>query len=429
MNAVRLLPLATLTQPGIIQATIPLASSKSESNRALIIDALTGFRCDLQNLSTARDTQTMIRLLKSDTRSPVGGPAEPETADVLDAGTTMRFLTAYFAVTGQQKIMTGTPRMCERPIGILVDALRSLGADITYLKKEGYPPLQLNGFRASDTNRVSIRGDVSSQYISALLMIAPALPNGLTLELTGAIGSRPYIEMTLEQMIFFGADVQADWANKTITVGAKPYTPKPYAIESDWSGASYWYSVAALSKDETAEINLLGLKAKSLQGDSAIVDIMRPLGVESTFTDRGVRLTKRATESSLAWDFTDCPDLAQTVAVCAAVKGVKLTLTGIESLKIKETDRVAALQAELQKIGAELVEIEPSHRYEVRPLSAKPKGPARIATYDDHRMAMAFAPVAMQEEIIIEEPGVVAKSYPSFWDDLAQVATVEAIKD
>ncbi|GAB3805127.1 3-phosphoshikimate 1-carboxyvinyltransferase [Spirosoma humi] len=419
MNAVRLTPPATLTQPGLVQATIPLASSKSESNRALIIDALTGFRCDLQNLSTARDTQTMIRLLKS---------TDP-TADVLDAGTTMRFLTAYFAVTGQEKIMTGTPRMCERPIGILVDALRTLGAKITYLNQEGYPPLQIKGFSSSgeSSNRLSIRGDVSSQYISALVMIAPLLPEGLTLELTGAVGSRPYIEMTLEQMRYFGADVQADWETKTITVAPQPYTPKPYAIESDWSGASYWYSVAALAKDETAEINLLGLKAKSLQGDSAIADIMRALGVESTFTDSGVRLTKGPTATSLAWDFTDCPDLAQTVAVCAAVKGVVLRLTGIESLKIKETDRVAALQAELQKVGAELVEIEPNHLYEVHQLAVSPSGPATIATYDDHRMAMAFAPVAMQHEIIIDEPGVVAKSYPSFWDDMAQVATVAYI--
>ena len=414
MNAVHLRPPATLTQPGIVQASIPLASSKSESNRALIIDALTSFQCDLKNLSTARDTQTMIRLLKSDDR----------TADVLDAGTTMRFLTAYFAITGQQKTMTGTPRMCERPIGILVDALRTLGADITYLNKDGYPPLQLNGFTPSSTNQLSIRGDVSSQYISALLMIAPYLPNGLVLELTGAVGSRPYIEMTLEQMVYFGAEVQANWEAKTIMVASKAYTPKPYAIESDWSGASYWYSVAALARDETAEIILLGLKAKSLQGDSAIVHIMRLLGVESTFIESGVRLTKIPAKDSLAWDFTDCPDLAQTVAVCAAKKGVTLHLTGIESLKIKETDRVAALQAELQKIGAELVELELNHRYEVRLASNSHTVPAVIKTYDDHRMAMAFAPVAMQEEIIIDEPGVVAKSYPSFWDDLAQVANV-----
>ena len=420
LSSVRLLPPATLTQPGLIQnhpvrATIPLASSKSESNRALIIDALTGFRCELRNLSTARDTQTMIRLLTS----------TDEIADVLDAGTTMRFLTAYFSITNQKKVMTGTARMCERPIGILVDALRSLGADSTYLKEPGYPPLQLHGFMPSATNRISIRGDVSSQYISALLMVAPYLPNGLTLELTGNLGSRPYMEMTLEQMAYFGADVRADWEAKTITVGPTHYTPKPYAIESDWSGASYWYSVAALAMDETAEINLLGLKTSSLQGDSAIVDIMRSFGVASTFTETGVRLTKCPAADSLAWDFTDCPDLAQTVAVCAAMKGIILRLTGIESLKIKETDRVAALQAELQKIGAELVEIEPNHRYEVRAANIKPDSPARIATYDDHRMAMAFAPVAMRQEIIIEEPGVVAKSYPSFWDDMARVTTVE----
>lgn len=413
-----------LTNPGIVRATVPLASSKSESNRALIIDALTGFQCDLKNLSTARDTQTMIRLLKSEDRG-----AGPSVADVLDAGTTMRFLTAYFAATGQQKTMTGTPRMCERPIGILVDALRTLGADITYLNKEGYPPTQINGFSASGNNKVSVRGDVSSQYISALVMIAPLLPDGLTLELTGAIGSRPYIEMTLEQMAYFGADVQADWEAKTITVAPKPYTPKPYAIESDWSGASYWYSVAALAQNETAEITLLGLKAKSLQGDSAIVDIMRSLGVVSTFTEEGVRLTKGPTSESLSWDFTDCPDLAQTVAVCAAVKGVTLHLTGVESLKIKETDRIAALQAELQKIGAELVELEPNHLYEVHRLLTNHEVPATIETYDDHRMAMAFAPVAMREEIIIEEPRVVDKSYPSFWDDMARVARVEFIDE
>jgi 3-phosphoshikimate 1-carboxyvinyltransferase len=418
LNAVRLLPPPGPNPDRPVQATIPLASSKSESNRALILDALTGFRCDLQNLSTARDTQTMIRLLK----------ATDATADVLDAGTTMRFLTAYFAVTGQAKTMTGTPRMCERPIGILVDALRTLGANITYLKNDGYPPLQLNGFQPSGQNHVSIRGDVSSQYISALLMIAPQLPQGLTLTLTGPIGSRPYIEMTIAQMVYFGADVQANWDERTITVAPTPYTSKPYQIESDWSGASYWYSVAALSNDENTEIELLGLKPKSLQGDSAIVDIMRAMGVASTFSDRGVTLTKCPTEASLAWDFTDCPDLAQTVAVCAAVNGVALTLTGVESLKIKETDRVLALQTELQKIGAELVEVETNHRYEVRQLTYFASSVASIATYDDHRMAMAFAPVAMQREIIIEEPGVVAKSYPSFWDDIARVVMVEPVE-
>lgn len=424
MNTVRLLPSAGPVRNYPVRATIPLASSKSESNRALVLDALTGFRCDLQNLSTARDTQTMVRLLKSTDRGAGGAAFRPFTADVLDAGTTMRFLTAYFSVTGQPKIMTGTPRMCERPIGILVDALRTLGADITYLKNDGYPPLQINGFRSSGASELSIRGDVSSQYISALLMIAPVLPTGLVLHLTGAIGSRPYVEMTIEQMRYFGADVRADWNTKTIYVTPKPYTPKPYQVESDWSGASYWYSVVALAKDADTEIELLGLKPTSLQGDSAIVDIMRSLGVESTFTDMGVTLTKCPAQSALAWDFTDCPDLAQTVAVCAAVNRVSLTLTGIESLKIKETDRVVALQTELRKVGAELVEVDINERYEVRQLAHSVPSVPHIATYDDHRMAMAFAPVAMQREIMIEEPGVVVKSYPSFWDDMARVVTV-----
>lgn len=412
MKSVRLTP-----PTGSTTATIPLASSKSESNRALIIDALTGFQCTLQNLAAARDTQTMIRLLKS----------QETTADVLDAGTTMRFLTAYFSIMGQQKVMTGTARMCERPIGILVDALRTLGADITYLKNEGYPPVQLNGFSASAINQLRMRGDVSSQYVSALLMIAPKLPSGLEITLTGPVGSRPYIEMTIEQMRHFGADVTTNWDAKTIAVAPKSYAPTTYAIESDWSGASYWYSVLALANNPAAALELLGLKPKSLQGDSAIVDIMRPLGVESRFTDQGVTLTKCPTELALTWDFTDCPDLAQTVAVCAAMTGTVLTLTGIESLKIKETDRVLALQTELQKLGSELVEVEPNQRYEVRRSSRiiDSKTTPVIDTYDDHRMAMAFAPVAMQRAIIINEPGVVAKSYPSFWDDMARVATVE----
>lgn len=421
MNAIHLFPPTHPVRDHPVRATIPLASSKSESNRALIIDALTGFACDLQNLSTARDTQTMIRLLR----------ASDETADVLDAGTTMRFLTAYFAFRGQTKIMTGTPRMCERPIGILVNALRQLGADITYLNRDGYPPLRIGRPDWTGSNRLTMRGDVSSQYVSALLLIAPMLPGGLQIELTGTVGSRPYIEMTLALIQHFSARVRADWETGVITVEPRPYVPASFQIESDWSGASYWYSVVALSPDEKTEIELLGLKAHSLQGDSAIVDMMRPMGVETQFTQTGVRLTKRPAEAALAWDFTPCPDLAQTAAVCAAVKGVSLTLTGIESLKIKETDRVLALQTELQAIGAELIEVEENHRYVVQPAPASDADSTVpiIATYDDHRMAMAFAPVAMQREIIIEEPGVVAKSYPSFWDDLAQVIRVEPVAD
>ncbi|GHB60061.1 3-phosphoshikimate 1-carboxyvinyltransferase [Persicitalea jodogahamensis] len=396
-----------------VHAEIKLTASKSECNRALIIDALTGFKCSLTNISEARDCQTMQRLLASD------GPV----ADVIDAGTTMRFLTAYFAITGQRKTMTGTPRMCERPIGLLVDALRHLGAKIEYEQKEGFPPLRLEGFNYSGKNNLNIRGDVSSQYISALLMIAPLLPDGLVLTLEGEVGSRPYIEMTLQQMAYFGIKFQADWSAQTITVPAQSYQPKSYAIESDWSGASYWYSIVALA--EEAEVELLGLKENSLQGDSAIVAIMSHLGVKSTFTERGVLLQKTKAESSLDWDFTDCPDLAQTVAVCCAMKNIKLTLTGVESLKIKETDRIYALQEELKKLGAELVEVETNHRYELnRTQEVASDITPSIHTYDDHRMALAFAPVGMLRSVVIEEPGVVVKSYPNFWEHLKSVTEV-----
>ncbi|MDP1816837.1 MAG: 3-phosphoshikimate 1-carboxyvinyltransferase [Leadbetterella sp.] len=403
-------------QSGGIKEKIRLASSKSESNRALIINALSGFGGELQNLSTARDTQTMIRLLKS----------EDAVADVLDAGTTMRFLTAYFAVTNQTKTMTGTPRMCERPIGILVDALRSIGCEIDYLGKEGYPPTQLKGFSKQKANEISIRGDVSSQYISALLMISPLLPNGLTINLLGEIGSIPYITMTIKQMEAFGVKVSADWDAKKLSVGAQKYQPTSYQIESDWSGASYWYSIVALAENEDVEIELLGLKENSLQGDSVIVNIMSELGVKSTFTPDGVLLQKTMANSSFEWDFTDCPDLAQTVAVVLVAKKIKGIFTGLESLKIKETDRVLALQNELAKIGGTLEEVEAKTRYEVNSGGNWTKTPT-FETYDDHRMAMAFAPLAMILDVIIEEPGVVAKSYPSYWEDLGKIVSLEEL--
>lgn len=399
-----------------IRTEIRLAASKSECNRALIINALTGFQCELSNISEARDSQTMQRLLQSD----------DYTADVIDAGTTMRFLTAYYAVTNQKKRMTGTPRMCERPIGILVDALRLLGADIEYEQNEGYPPLKLNGFSYSGTNELVMRGDVSSQYISALLLIAPKLPGGLKIKLEGEVGSRPYIEMTLNQMAHFGIEYQADWQTNTLTVPPYKYQPQSYSIESDWSGASYWYSIVALAAD--AEVELLGLKKNSLQGDSAIVEIMQHLGVESVFTEGGVLLTKIPEAASIGWDFTNCPDLAQTIAVCCGLKNIKLSLTGIESLKIKETDRVLALQNELVKLGAELKEIERNHLYEVSTIKdASLSELPSIHTYDDHRMAMAFAPAGMISPVRIEEPGVVVKSYPGFWKDLAKITTLEEV--
>ena len=400
-------------QAGFFKETIHLAASKSESNRALIMNALAGFEGDLENLSAARDTQTMIRLLKS----------IDERADVLDAGTTMRFLTAFFAITNQEKTMTGTPRMCQRPIGILVDALRTLGADIEYLDKKGYPPLKLKGFINQKSESLTIRGDVSSQFISAILMIAPLLPNGLKINLTGEIGSIPYIQMTLKQMQAFGVYVEANWELKTLIVKPQKYVATSFKVESDWSGASYWYAIVALAKDPQIEIELLGLKENSLQGDSVIVAIMNQLGVKSTFTERGVLLAKINSELSFNWDFINCPDLAQTVAVVVACKNIPAIFAGLESLKVKETDRVKALQNELVKIGAELKEIIPNEKYEIVSKGIWDDLP-RFETYDDHRMAMAFAPISMIQDIIIEEPNVVAKSYPSFWDDIRKIVEV-----
>ncbi len=396
------------TKPSI-HTRIALNSSKSESNRALIINALAKNLGTLHNLSEARDTRTMLRLLQS----------TDQTLDVIDAGTTMRFLTAYVAATNQDKIMTGTARMCERPIALLVDALRKLGAHIEYLEKEGFPPIHIKGLTPNGVNEISIRGDVSSQYISALLMIAPTLPTGLTLELTGNIGSRPYIEMTLGQMEQFG--IQYTWQGNRISILPQEYQATEYQVESDWSGASYWYSIVALAPE--AEIELLRLKPNSLQGDSRIVSITAQMGVRSEFTENGVRLTKIPYLVEAEVDFTDCPDLAQTVAVLCAAKGISLTLTGIESLKIKETDRIAALQQELAKFGAKLVETS-SQVYKLSPITKFPTNPVTIDTYDDHRMAMAFAPLALLQDITIRHPEVVVKSYPSYWEDLKKAGFV-----
>jgi 3-phosphoshikimate 1-carboxyvinyltransferase len=301
-----------------------------------------------------------------------------------------------------------------------VDALRSLGADIQYVNQEGFPPLKLSGFNFSGNNHLQIRGDVSSQYISALLMIAPLLPQGLVLEITGELGSKPYIEMTLKQMEAFGITIQRDWDNMTLTVLHQKYQPIPYAIESDWSGASYWFAAVALSEHNASQLELLGLKENSLQGDSVITQIMSHLGVKSEYTGRGFKLTKILPETSLTWDFTNCPDLAQTVCVVASALQQPLILTGIESLKVKETDRILALQTELAKMGAQLQEIEKNHKYLLMP-HAPIYIPRSIHTYDDHRMAMAFAPLACMMDIVIEEPDVVAKSYPSFWEHFEKI--------
>jgi 3-phosphoshikimate 1-carboxyvinyltransferase len=395
-----------LQQISTFQPTrIPLPSSKSESNRVLIIDALTEGENTITNLAEARDTQTMIRLLKQN----------PAIFDVLDAGTTMRFLTAYAAVTNQHKVMTGTPRMCERPIGILVDALRHIGAEIHYMNKEGFPPLAIHGMAEQVNNKVTIRGDVSSQYISAMLMIAPLLPKGLEITLEGKVGSRTYIEMTLELMKQFGIDYT--WEKDTIKVTHQTYRATAFSVESDWSGASYWFSLLACA--DKGELFLEGLKENSLQGDSAIVDIMDRLGVKSEFKEGGVKLTKQKVKGLASWDFTHCPDLAQTVAVTCAIIGQKSEFTGLESLRIKETDRIFALQQELAKFNAQLLEGE-NEVFTLIPSVQMPHE-VRIHTYDDHRMAMAFMPLMTKTNIFIEDPEVVNKSYPSFWKHVSLI--------
>jgi len=382
-----------------------LPASKSISNRALIINALAGGRSELHNLSDANDTQLMLRLVN----------ATDKVIDVEDAGTTMRFLTAYFSITNQQRILTGTARMKERPIAILVDALRKLGVEIEYLENEGFPPHEIKKFSEQKTNNIRIRGDVSSQYISALMMVAPILPAGLTLTLEGKVGSRPYIEMTASLMKHFGVatNVLAD----EIVIPHQSYRPEPFTVESDWSATSYWFSFAALA--EKADLVLPKLLSNSLQGDSAIAKIMDDLGVKSQFENGLLRLSKKESRKELHYDFTDCPDLAQTVSVVCAAKNIKGYFTGLESLRIKETDRIKALQNELSKIGAYLHEEDPEH-WTLIPSASLP-AQASFLTYKDHRMAMAFAPLATLMDVEIERPDVVRKSYPNFWNDMKSV--------
>jgi len=410
---VKQIKLHKIDQP--ICATIRLASSKSESNRALIIQALSQAKIDLNNLSEARDTQTMMRLLESDA----------EELNVLDAGTTMRFLLAYCTVARPGRVLKGTARMHQRPVKLLVDALNQLGAELKYLENDGFPPVLVEGFpEGQQQAAVSIRGDVSSQYISALLMIAPTLPKGLKLTLEGKIGSRPYISMTLGLMERFG--ISYLWEGNVITVAPQSYQAGQYTIESDWSGASYWYSLVALADD--AEVKLLGLRKDSLQGDIAIVEIMEKLGVASKFDEEGVLLTKQDAARELYYDFSDCPDLAQTVAVTCAAKGIPCTMTGLESLRIKETDRIAALREELNKMGASLLEDE--HTWELKGgRNPKEIEGLKIHTYEDHRMAMAFAPLAGLMDLLIEDPDVVVKSYPGFWKDFKLAGVKSELTD
>ncbi len=368
------------------------------------MNALSG-GLSLKNLSNARDTETMQRLLNTRTNK----------WDVLDAGTTMRFCTAFLAVRGEDHIITGSARMKERPIALLVDALRELGSTIEYLEIEGFPPLRISKVVQQRTNKISIPGNISSQYISALLMIAPVLPQGLELKLTGEIYSIPYINMTLSLMTHFG--IEHIWDGNVIAIDPQEYLINEYEVEGDWSGASYWYSICALNQN--SEFKLKDLRKDSHQGDQRIANVMEGMGVTTKYESDGVRIKNDSSSlQSLSIDFRDCPDLAQTVMVAAAIKGIYLEMTGLESLKIKETDRITAMQGELSKLDCQL--IESGKEWKLVP-GTLPENISEIATYDDHRMAMAFAPISMARRITIENPDVVRKSYPDFWKDLESI--------
>lgn len=445
-----------ILSPGSVNSSIVLPSSKSISNRALAIGALAGSIASITNLSDCDDTEVMQRWLTE----------RPSTVDVGAAGTSMRFSTALLAVGHGEHVITGSERMKNRPIKILVDALRRLGADISYVEKEGYPPLRIVGKGGLSCGSVSLPGNVSSQYISALMMIGPYLKDGLILTLTDKVISRPYIEMTMSLMRQFGAKVYWDcssdesngivdeYCNSNSTVdelchsngtvdeslesnsaGDKStesnviivepgrYAVKSFNVESDWSAASYWYEMVALSSEGDARVLLPGLYEDSLQGDSKGREVFSLLGVKTEYTKDGVLLSKKTREvDTLEYDFVKMPDLAQTFVVTCCMMGVPFHFTGLESLKIKETDRIVALKNEMAKLGFDLEDRNDSELLwdgRRRALTAEEYDSVAIDTYEDHRMAMAFAPVALVNgSIRINNPHVVSKSYPRYWDNL-----------
>lgn len=392
-----------------ISGNLTLTASKSESNRALVIQALCDEPFEISNLAAARDTETMTALLASN----------DSVKDVGPAGTTMRFLTAYYSAEPGTVVMTGSERMKERPIGILVDALRQLGADIQYAEKEGYPPLQING-KQLEGGAISMDGSVSSQFITALLLIAPTLPKGIEITFTGEVASRPYLEMTLRMMEYFGA--QYTWNSDTLSVQSGKYQAHDFVVEADWSAASYWYEIAALSKK--TEIFLGGLKKESLQGDSVIAKLYEQFGVVTSYENDGIMIKRsnnpNPLSNHLVYNFESCPDVAQTVACTCAGLDWTAGMDGLKSLRIKETDRTLALHTELKKLGVDS-QLIGDERFNIENGKRSEEVEAQIATYEDHRMAMAFAPLALtQKGIKIENPIVVEKSYPDFWNDLRE---------
>lgn len=401
-----------INAPQHIDTTIQLPPSKSVSNRALIISALAKDGTPPDNLSDCDDTEVIVDALKR----------RPYVIDIKGAGTAMRFMTAYLAISEGEHVITGSRRMQQRPIGPLVDALRYLGADIEYMGKEGFPPLRIKG-RPLEGGPLEIAGGVSSQYISALLMIGPTMGKGLKLRLKGSIISRPYIDLTLHIMHEYGAG--AEWSDvDTITVSPRPYQSRSYRIESDWSAASYWYEILALGDDRESSIRLQGLADASRQGDSVARYLFSMMGVKTAFgpikdgRPSVVTLTRHPrTLPRLDYDFINSPDLAQTFVVACAAMNIPFHFTGLGTLKIKETDRIEALKHEMRKLGYVIRDkdgVELSWNGERCAPTGEP-----IDTYEDHRMALAFAPVAIKVPgLRINDPEVVSKSYPNYWNDL-----------
>lgn len=393
------------------KTSVQLPASKSICNRALILNALSYSPYEIQNLSDCDDTDVMVKALNSN----------DSHFDVKAAGTAMRFLTAFLSKVVGEWTITGTERMKNRPIRILVDALNAVGAKIEYLEKEGFPPLRIMG-SALQGGEISLDGGVSSQYISALLMIAPLMERGLTLHLQGKVISKPYIHLTLQLMKQYG--VESEWVGSTIKVAPQSYRPLPYTVESDWSAASYWYEMMALSQQ--AEIELKGLFKESLQGDAAGAKLFAQLGVATDYKAGGVVLRKNGNVcQKLIYDFVNEPDLAQTFVSTCAFMNIPFRFTGLQSLKIKETDRIEALKCELRKLGYVLTDTNGSI-LEWNGERCEPEAHPVITTYEDHRMAMAFAPASLvrKEGIEIAHPEVVSKSYPHFWENLESAGFV-----
>ncbi|MDT0645381.1 3-phosphoshikimate 1-carboxyvinyltransferase [Zunongwangia sp. F260] len=382
---------------------LQITGSKSESNRLLILQSLFP-SLQVKNLSNSDDTQVMKKALQS----------EDEIVDIHHAGTAMRFLTAYFAAKeGREVVLTGSPRMQERPVKLLVEALKSIGADISYEKEQGFPPLRIKGKKLVK-DEVVVQANISSQYISALMLIAPSLPNGLQIKLDGQITSAPYISMTLEMLQHAG--IKGEFKNNRIKIEPVESLPsKTINIESDWSSASYFYSIAAICDE--AELKLSNYRKTSLQGDSCLAKIYSQLGVETEYEKDSIILKKKPCKKPkrITEDLQNSPDIAQTIAVTCLALGIECQLTGLHTLKIKETDRLVALKNEIEKFGAKVDITNDSLR--LHPVKTFNEG-ASVATYNDHRMAMAFAPLALKVPFKVEDAMVVSKSYPDFWEDL-----------